>query len=265
MSAAPPSAGARMSDAGFPELIAPTAWRTVDFISDLHLHPEEPATVQAWRGYLETSPADALFILGDLFEVWVGDDAAREPGFEAQCASVLREAAERRPVYFMHGNRDFLVGDALAAQCGLTLLHDPTVLVLHGERWLLSHGDLLCLEDTDYLKFRAQVRTAQWHDAFLAKPLAERRAIARQMRAQSQAHQTDAAVWADVDSAAARSWLRRASARTLIHGHTHRPATHDLGEGLQRIVLSDWDVTAQPARAQALCVSVAGAQRVDLR
>jgi UDP-2,3-diacylglucosamine hydrolase len=254
-----------MSDAGFPELVAPVAWRTVDFISDLHLHSEESATVQAWRGYLETSPADALFILGDLFEAWVGDDAALESGFEAQCAAVLHQASRRRPVFFMHGNRDFLIGDALAAKCGLTLLHDPTVLVLHGERWLLSHGDLLCLEDTAYLQFRAQVRTSQWQDAFLSRPLAERRAIARQMRAQSQAHQADAAVWADVDDEAARGWLRSANASTLIHGHTHRPATHDLGDGLQRVVLSDWDISAQPARAQVLRLSVAGAQRVDLR
>jgi len=255
-----------MSDAGFPELIAPAAWRTVDFISDLHLHAEDATTFEAWRGLLETSPADALFILGDLFEVWIGDDAAREPGFEAQCAAVLREAGERRPVYFMHGNRDFMVGPAMAAQCGLTLLQDPTVLVLHGKRWLLSHGDLLCLEDTAYLAFRAQVRKSEWQEAQLAKPLAVRRAIAEQMRAQSQAHQAGrAVVWADVDDDAARDWLRSANAPTLIHGHTHRPATHDLGTGLQRIVLSDWDVAANPPRAQVLCLSVAGAQRVDLR
>lgn len=266
MSAAPGvEAPVTVPGPGFPELIAPAAWRTVDFISDLHLHAEDADTFEAWRGYLETSPADALFILGDLFEVWVGDDSAHEPGFEAQCAAVLRQASARRPVYFMHGNRDFMVGSALAAQCGFTLLDDPTVLVLHGERWLLSHGDLLCLEDTAYLAFRAQVREPQWQQAQLAKPLAVRRAIAEHMRAESQAHQADSRmVWADVDDDAARSWLRTANARTLIHGHTHRPATHDLGAGLQRIVLSDWDVTAQPARAQALCLSVAGAQRVDV-
>ena len=248
------------------EIVAPAGWRTVDLISDLHLQPGDAATLDAWRGYLETTPADALFILGDLFEVWVGDDAAMETGFEAQCADLLRDASARRPVYLMHGNRDFLIGDGLAAQCGLTLLADPTVLVLHGERWLLSHGDLLCLEDTEYLQFRAEVRTPQWQGAFLARPLRERRALARQMRTQSEARKADPRmVWADVDAEAARGWLRSANARTLIHGHTHRPATHDLGDGLQRIVLSDWDAAAHPPRAQALCLSAAGAQRVDLR
>ncbi len=252
--------------AAFAELVAPAAWRTVDLISDLHLQAGEPATFEAWRGYLETTPADALVILGDLFEVWVGDDAAAEPGFEGQCAELLRHTAARLPVFFMHGNRDFLVGAALAAQSGLTLLDDPTVLVLHGERWLLSHGDALCLDDTDYLRFRAQVRTPEWQSAFLARPLAERRALARAMRVQSEDRKRDpSVVWADVDADAARDWLARANARTLIHGHTHRPADHDLGGGLRRLVLSDWDAAAHPPRAQLLCLSPAGAQRVDLR
>jgi len=250
----------------FAELVAPAAWRTVDLISDLHLQAGEPATFEAWRGYLETTPADALFVLGDLFEVWVGDDAAAEPGFEAQCAGLLRRTAARIPVFFMHGNRDFLVGTALAERCGFTLLDDPTVLVLHGERWLLSHGDALCLDDTEYLQFRAQVRTPAWQAAFLARPLEERRALARAMRVQSEDRKRDpSVVWADVDADAARQWLRQAGARALIHGHTHRPADHDLGGGLRRIVLSDWDAAAHPPRAQLLCLSPAGAQRVDIR
>ncbi len=255
-----------MSHAAFPEIIAPVGWRTVDLISDLHLQPGEPATVDAWRGYLQTTPADALFILGDLFEAWVGDDAATEPGFEAECAELLRLAAARLPIYFMHGNRDFLIGAGLAAQANLILLEDPTVLVLHGERWLLSHGDLLCLDDTDYLAYRAQVRNPAWQKAVLAKPLAERRALARSMRAQSEDHKRGPdAVWADVDATAARDWLHQGHARTLVHGHTHRPAEHDLGDGLRRIVLSDWDASARPPRAQVLCLTIAGAQRVDLR
>lgn len=250
----------------FAELVAPPHWHSVDLISDLHLQPGDAATLDAWRGYLQTTPADALFILGDLFEVWVGDDAALAPGFEAKCAELLRDAGARRPLFFMHGNRDFLVGPGFAAQCGLTLLDDPTVLVLHGARWLLSHGDQLCLEDTEYLQFRAQVRTTEWRDAFLARTLAERRAVARQMRTQSEARKTEPRrVWAEVDADAARHWLRAADARSLIHGHTHRPGAHDLGQGLQRIVLSDWDAAAQPPRAQALRLSAAGVQRVDLR
>jgi len=250
----------------FPEIVAPPAWRTVDLISDLHLQPSEPATVAAWQGYLETTPADAIFILGDLFEVWVGDDAAALPGFEAQCAEVLRAASARRPLFFMHGNRDFLVGAEFAARCGMTLLADPTVLVLHGERWLLSHGDALCLEDTDYLRFRAQVRTPEWQQALLARPLEERRTLARSVRAQSEDRKRSPdMVWADVDADAARDWLRQAGAGTLVHGHTHRPAAHDLGDGMRRIVLSDWDAAAHPPRAQLLCLSSAGVQRVDLR
>ncbi len=254
----------------FAELVAPPAWRTVDLISDLHLQAGEPATFEAWQGYLQTTPADALFILGDLFEVWVGDDSAMEAGepasFEAQCAELLRRTAQRLPVFFMHGNRDFLVGPAFAAQCNITLLDDPTVLVLHGQRWLLSHGDILCLEDTEYLKFRAQVRTPEWQAAFLARPLEERRAIARSMRVQSEDRKRNPLmVWADVDAQAARDWLRQANAHALVHGHTHRPADHDLGDGLRRMVLSDWDAAAHPPRAQLLCLSPAGAQRVDLR
>lgn len=263
-----------VADPAFPELVAPPAWRTVDLISDLHLQAGEPTTFEAWQGYLQTTPADALIILGDLFEVWVGDDAAAQPGFEAQCAELLRRTAQRLPVFFMHGNRDFLVGPALAAQSGFTLLDDPTVLVLHGRRWLLSHGDILCLEDTEYLKFRAQVRTPEWQAAFLARPLEERRALARSMRVQSEDRKRNpSTVWADVDSDAARNWLRQAGAHALVHGHTHRPADHDLSDGngsgdgqaLRRIVLSDWDAAAHPPRAQLLCLSPAGAQRVDLR
>lgn len=249
----------------FAELVAPAAWRTVELISDLHLQASEPATLQAWFGYLETSQADAIFMLGDLFEAWVGDDAATMPGFEADCAAALRQAARRRPerpLFFMHGNRDFLVGQAFAIRAGLTLLDDPVVLVLHGERWLLSHGDLLCLEDVDYLRFREQVRNPAWQQAFLERPLAERHALARDIRAGSEAHKRSVVVWADVDAEAARQWLRHARATALIHGHTHRPAQHDLGDGLQRIVLSDWDATAHPRRVEVLRLSTTGMQRI---
>jgi UDP-2,3-diacylglucosamine hydrolase len=255
-----------MTEPAFHELVAPAAWRSVDIISDLHLQADAPQTFEAWRGYLKTSPADAIFILGDLFEVWVGDDAASQPGFEAQCVQLLRAAAARRPLFFMHGNRDFLVGEAFARQASFTLLQDPTVLVFMGQRWLLSHGDALCLEDTEYLRFRAQVRSPAWQQALLAQPLEARRAFARAARAQSEERQrAPSMVWADVDADAARDWLRRAGAATLIHGHTHRPAEHDQGNGLHRVVLSDWDAAAHPPRAQVLCLSASGLRRVDLR
>ena len=255
----------------FAELRADPAWRTLDLISDLHLEAGERATLECWRHYLARTPADALIILGDLFEVWVGDDAARQPGFEADCAALLHAAGQAgprgpRPLFFLHGNRDFLLGADFAAQAGLTLLPDPTALHWQGRRWLLSHGDLLCLADTDYLAFRAQVRTPEWQQAFLARPLAERRALAREIRNRSEAHKADPhAIWADVDAEAARQWLRAARAGTLIHGHTHRPADHDLGDGLSRIVLSDWHAGATPPRAQVLRLSAdAAPQRIDL-
>ncbi|MDM0045814.1 UDP-2,3-diacylglucosamine diphosphatase [Variovorax dokdonensis] len=255
-----------MSISPVAELQAPPEWRMVDLISDLHLQPEHPATVEAWRGYLQTTPADAIFILGDLFEAWVGDDAAEADGFEAQCGRWLREASEKRSLYFMHGNRDFLVGERFAAQAGFTLLQDPTVLVFMGERWLLSHGDALCLDDVQYQKFRQQVRNPQWQQAVLAQPLDKRRQMAHAARAQSEAHQQSPdMVWADVDTAAAQHWLREAQASVLVHGHTHRPAEHDLGDGMKRIVLSDWDAEAAHPRAQVMCLTSAGLRRVDLR
>ncbi|MDQ3060857.1 MAG: UDP-2,3-diacylglucosamine diphosphatase [Pseudomonadota bacterium] len=253
------------------ELMAPPAWRTVDFISDLHLSAGEPATFAAWQQYLQTTPADAVFMLGDLFEVWIGDDVldsgALAPGstsFEHRCAQTLRQAAERLDLFFMHGNRDFLVGQRFMDRCRATLLADPTVLTFAGQRWLLSHGDALCLDDVDYLKFRQQVRSPVWQSAFLAKPLAQRQAIARHMREQSQAHQQGGQDYADVDRAAARQWLQAAGAATLIHGHTHKPAAHDLGDGLSRLVLSDWDAQAPTPRADALRLSAAGLQRIAL-
>jgi UDP-2,3-diacylglucosamine hydrolase len=243
------------------ELSAPPAWRAIEFISDLHLHAAEPATFDAWRRYMRETQADAIFILGDLFEVWVGDDAAGEPGFAADCAAVLQATAARASVFFMHGNRDFLVGRGFLAACSVTLLADPTVLTFAGQRWLLTHGDALCLADTEYLQFREQVRATSWQREFLAKPLAERRAIARGMRAQSEARKQSGAVYADVDATAAAAWLQAADAQVLIHGHTHRPADHSLTNG-RRIVLSDWDAVADPARMEILRVTSAGAQRV---
>jgi UDP-2,3-diacylglucosamine hydrolase len=249
----------------FEELVAPSHWRTVDFISDLHLQASEPATVAAFEHYLATTTADALFILGDLFEVWVGDDAMGEPGsFEAEGCAALRAAAQRLPVYFMHGNRDFLAGPGFLAQCGITGLADPTVLVFGGQRFVLSHGDLLCLDDVEYQRFRVQARSAEWQRQFLAQPLATRRAQARGIRQESEARKQSGVTYADVDGPAAITWLQAAQAHTLIHGHTHRPADHVLAPGLQRVVLSDWDAAALPPRAETLRLSQTGLERRSL-
>lgn len=245
-------------------LVAPPQWRVLEFISDLHLQASEPATFEAWRRYLGTTRADAVFILGDLFEVWVGDDAAVAPGFLADCAQVLRDTADRRAVYFMHGNRDFLVGAAWLGSVGVTRLDDPTVLAFAGSRWLLSHGDALCLADTDYLRFRDEVRAPGWQRDFLRRPLADRQDVARGLRAQSEARKRSGEPYADVDATAAKRWLDAADASVMIHGHTHRPAEHALGGGRRRIVLSDWDAEATPPRLEALRLSAAGAERIAL-
>jgi UDP-2,3-diacylglucosamine hydrolase len=248
----------------FAELTAPPGWRTVEFISDLHLQLEEPSTFETWRRYMAATRADALFILGDLFEVWVGDDIALQPGFAADCAAVLQAATRRMPVFIMHGNRDFLMGDGMVRSCGANLLADPSVLGFAGRRWLLTHGDELCLADTDYMRFRAQVRAPSWQREFLAKPLAQRQAIGRELRAQSEARKRAAGgvEYADVDEPHALAWLEAADAQAMIHGHTHRPADHLLPDGRMRIVLSDWDAAALPLRTEVLRLSTRGAERI---
>jgi UDP-2,3-diacylglucosamine hydrolase len=209
--------------------------------------------------------ADALFILGDLFEAWVGDDAAQVAGFEQQCADVLRHAAQRMPVFFLAGNRDFLVGIGLAQATGMTILPDPTVFEFGAKRWLLSHGDALCLGDTEYLAFRAQVRQPAWQQAFLAQPLAARQQVARGMRAESEQLKRTGREYADVDTAAALQWLEAARAQVLVHGHTHKPAEHALDTTHRRIVLSDWDADAVPPRLEALRLHADGrSERVGL-
>jgi UDP-2,3-diacylglucosamine hydrolase len=262
---------------GLPELHAPTNWHVIDLMSDLHLQAGDPATVDAWKRYLDGTPAQAVFVLGDLFEVWVGDDAAAAPGFEQDCAGILARAAERIELHFMQGNRDFLLGPRFLEASRMRGLADPTVLAFGGTRWLLSHGDALCLDDVPYQQFRQLVRDPAWQSAMLARPLAERRAIARQIRE----HGNRAATgnpddYADVDTAAARRWLHAAGATTLIHGHTHRPGTHTLpepegactsagaGSPMRRVVLSDWDMRATPPRAEILRLTSAGLERIAI-
>lgn len=257
-------------------LNAPASWHAVDVISDLHLHASEPATAALFQRYLQVAPFDALFILGDLFEVWVGDDVLdtddQEPDhvFTRGICQALRACALRHPVYVMHGNRDFLLGSGFAKHTHTTLLSDPTVLEWGEQRWLMTHGDAWCLEDHDYMRFREQVRTDAWQQAFLARPLADRENTGRQLRQQSEARkelsrQDSQITYADVDPATALAWLDRSQAQTLVHGHTHRPAEHGLGDGRKRLVLSDWDAQARTPRAEALRLHKDGHwQRVPL-
>jgi UDP-2,3-diacylglucosamine hydrolase len=239
------------------ELQAPSHWNAIDFISDLHLQASEMATFNAWQHYLQRTTADAVFILGDLFEVWVGDDAVEvTDSFEQLCAQTLRKASQRLAVFILQGNRDFLMGQALMEVAGATLITDPTVLSFAGQRWLLTHGDALCLADTAYLAFRQQVRGKDWQTAFLAQPLTERQALARQMRGQSETRKQTNTDYADVDSDAATQWLQIANANTMIHGHTHRPNHHALDATHSRWVLSDWDLDHTPTRADVLRIDL---------
>lgn len=235
------------------ELTAPAHWRRIDFISDLHLQASAARTLATWQAYLQHTPADALFILGDLFEVWVGDDVLAVPdSFESACAAHLRACAAHCNVFIQCGNRDFLMGPALMQACGAQALEEPTTLVLDGLRAVLSHGDALCLDDRQYMEFRAMVRSAPWQSSFLARPLAERQAIARGLREQSEQQKKSGVTYADVDTPAAVALLQEAQATVLVHGHTHRPADHAMSGGLQRRVLSDWDMDSASERAEVL-------------
>jgi UDP-2,3-diacylglucosamine hydrolase len=247
------------------EFRADPQWRTIDLVSDLHLTPAMPRTFARWREYLLGTAADAVLMLGDLFEVWVGDDA-RLNGFEARCLQVLREAAATRSLAFMPGNRDFLVGDALLRDAGVARLADPTLLVAVGQRLLLTHGDALCLDDHDYQRMREEVRSPRWQQRFLALPLAERQRQARLMRDASTMHQAGRAPHqiAEVDADAASRWLVAAATDVMVHGHTHRPGRHVLAGGGTRHVLGDWDLDGPVPRARALRLTRAGLAGLDL-
>ena len=258
------SADPRTTEPAWASLTAPATWHTVDLISDLHLQASETGTFEAWRHYMATTPADAVLILGDLFEVWVGDDAAAQDPFLQSCADVLKRSAQRTHVAFMHGNRDFLVGRDFLAPCGVPTLLDPTLLELGAQRLLLTHGDALCLGDKPYQAFRLQARNPEWQHAFLSKPLAEREAFARSLRALSESQKHEGMSFADADPEMSLFWLQQAQAHELIHGHTHQPATHALGSG-QRHVLSDWSLDHAPIRAQVYRLHRDGpAERLNL-
>jgi UDP-2,3-diacylglucosamine hydrolase len=247
--------------------VAPQAWHTLEFISDLHLSAQTPKTFKAWHHYMLTTQADAVFILGDLVDAWVGDDS-RLSGFEAVFTKVLAGVAQLRPTYFMVGNRDFLLGHDMLKACGVLAMPDPTSIHAFGEQGLFVHGDQLCLNDAPYQAFRAQVRQTQWQADFLKLPLEKRRLIAREMRDQSKAHQRDRGiqtqVFDDVDAATALEWLVHCGATFLVHGHTHFPGTDRLSPSRARHVLSDWDLEQTPPRAEVLRWTERGIDRVGL-
>jgi UDP-2,3-diacylglucosamine hydrolase len=229
------------------------------FISDLHLAPERPATVELFLGFLRTRArrAETLYILGDLFDAWIGDDDDQPPYPEIRAA--LRElTASGTRCALMHGNRDFLIGRAFARDTGCTLLKDPTVLNLADERTLLMHGDLLCTDDAPYQKFRKRIRNPLVIRLFLWKSLARRRAVAADYRRKSGAATAmKAEDIMDVSRDTVEDYLSRYRATRLIHGHTHRPADHPFvldGHQVHRQVLAEW----HEDRGEALVFSESG-------
>jgi len=218
---------------------------TTLFISDLHIDASNPAITRQFLNLLsnEAREAEALYILGDLFESWVGDDAPDSD--QAAAITGLKSLTSGGvPCFVMHGNRDFLLGSRFCAMTGARLLPDPLIVTLYGERILAMHGDALCTDDRAYQRLRATVRDAGWQRRFLALSIAARRALADAARAGSQAH-TAAQEYAitDVNPTSVAAVLRAAGVSILLHGHTHRPAIHPLsvdGRACTRIVLGDW-------------------------
>jgi UDP-2,3-diacylglucosamine hydrolase len=235
---------------------------TTLFISDLHLCGARPAITGLFLDFLRrrARSADALYILGDLFEYWIGDEAVEQEEFRAIVRGLRELTAGGTPVFVMHGNRDFLMADGFEAATGCRLLADPVRVDLHGKPTLLMHGDSLCIDDVEYMAFRAQVRNAAWQREFLAKPVAERDRIVRDFREISKnSTASKKPEIMDVNQRAVEAIMREHGVQRLIHGHTHRPKEHVFtldGRPARRMVLGDWyeqgSVLSVDARGWAL-------------
>jgi UDP-2,3-diacylglucosamine hydrolase len=218
---------------------------TLLLISDLHLSPERPDLCQAFLHFLElhAESAASLYILGDFVDAWVGDDDDT-PLYAELATALKRLSAKGTAINFVHGNRDFLLGERYAKSCGATLLDEPVHLIHEKQHYLLMHGDVLCTRDTAYLAFRNMVRNPLWQEDFLSRPLSERRAFAAQARAQSKSMSSNKAQdIMDVTDAAVVDLMREQNVFTLVHGHTHRPAVHKFeidAVAARRVVLGDW-------------------------
>ena len=215
-------------------------------ISDLHLEQERPDISRAFLHFLETQArqAQALYILGDFFEVWIGDDAIT--AFQQKIAQALRQLSEHgTQVFLMHGNRDFLIGKQFCRLAGCTLLRDPALVDFNGEKVLLMHGDSLCTQDIAYMKMRRWLRNPLSLFILRNLPLSTRQKLARKLRNESKLQtRMKASEIVDVTPSEVSRIMTQYGVQTLIHGHTHRPATHALqiaGQPAQRIVLGDWD------------------------
>jgi UDP-2,3-diacylglucosamine hydrolase len=232
------------------------------FISDLHLQESHPRTLEAFFRFLSehASRAEALYLLGDIFEYWAGDDDL-DSSFHQQIIKALRALSDQGvAVYWMAGNRDFLVGQDFAQAAGLTLLTDPHVANFNGQSVVLVHGDAQCTNDHKYMAFRAQVRDPAWQRQFLAMPLEQRKAIIAGLREGSrQAHGEKSYEIMDVTADAVRALHEASGAGVIIHGHTHRPALHqDAATGRRRYVLPDWELDAEPWRGGWIAIDEHG-------
>lgn len=219
---------------------------TTLFISDLHLSAARPGVTALFLDFLarEARHAEALYVLGDFFEYWIGDEAVQQEEYRPIVAGMRRLAGQGTPIYVMHGNRDFLLGADFERASGARLIPDPSVIDLYGTRTLLMHGDALCTADVEYLAIRKTTRTEEWRRQFLAKSVAERERLARGYREQSRrATAAKLPEIMDVTPAAVSDAMRRHGVRHLIHGHTHRPGEHAFaldGAPARRFVLGDW-------------------------
>lgn len=233
------------------------------FISDLHLQTEMPATAQAFFRFLQEQAVHAqqLYLLGDIFEYWAGDDDLTP--FNQQVIAALRAVSERGvKTFWIAGNRDFLAGNAFAQACKLTILPDPFVVTIAQKRIVLTHGDALCTDDTSYMAFRAQVRQGDWQREFLVRPLEQRKAIIAGLRQGSRDAQKQKADYImDANTQAIESLFATSGTSTMIHGHTHRPALHATeGNGVQRLryVLPDWDCDTEQKRGGWIAIDAQG-------
>ncbi|TWI69878.1 UDP-2,3-diacylglucosamine hydrolase [Pseudoduganella lurida] len=231
------------------------------FISDLHLQADRPALTEAFLRFVHERAVAArqLYLLGDLFEYWAGDDDLADP-FHQQIVAALRGLAEAgTELFWIAGNRDFLVGAAFAAAARLTLLPETWVIEDHGRRIVLVHGDAQCTDDVKYMAFRAQVREPAWQQQFLAMPLAQRKQIIAGLRENSRKDQGDKSYEImDVTPAAIAQVFAGTGATVMIHGHTHRPALH-AADGRLRYVLPDWEPEAVPPRGGWIAIGDDGA------
>jgi len=218
---------------------------TTLFISDLHLESSKPEIGRQFLAFLEgeAGEADALYILGDLFESWVGDDDPN-PHYAVMKSGLRRLVDTGVPVFFMHGNRDFMIGAEFAEETGVTILDDPEIIELHGEKVMLSHGDALCIDDKQYQQLRLMTRNPEWQAMMRAKSLTERLVFAENARRQSQEYNDSVGEdIMDVNQDAVVGTFRNRDIDVLLHGHTHRPAVHEIdlkGRTGKRIVLGDW-------------------------